>query len=285
MNNLLQLSEDIEREALISLYTHCPALIREQLGFRMLEVADALVSVSAGLPGILTNRTLGLGSRRNLQPESLQEKTEQTGVLPGDTLESIVEIYRSNPEHRYFIHLYEEMISDSDYRLLKALHLEPARAWMKFHRDCAPATEVPTNLVIKEIGPEQVPDFARIVCAGFEIPSQGEALVCGLVRDPRWHLFLSYNENQPAGAGGLFVQGQSGWLDWAATAPEFRRRGSQTAIMAARINRARELGCEHLFTETGAEVPGDPQHSYRNILKAGFSELHLRQNFAPAQKT
>ena len=27
-------------------------------------------------------------------------------------------------------------------------------------------------------------------------------------------------------------------------------------------------------------VPGDAQHSYKNILKAGFHELYLRENFA-----
>jgi hypothetical protein len=28
-------------------------------------------------------------------------------------------------------------------------------------------------------------------------------------------------------------------------------------------------------------VPGDPQHSYANILRAGFAETTLRPNWAP----
>jgi hypothetical protein len=34
-----------------------------------------------------------------------------------------------------------------------------------------------------------------------------------------------------------------------------------------------------VITETGEAVPGDAQHSYKNILKAGFRELYSRKNF------
>jgi hypothetical protein len=32
---------------------------------------------------------------------------------------------------------------------------------------------------------------------------------------------------------------------------------------------------------TGEAVPGDPQHSYGNIVKAGFAEAYLRENWVP----
>jgi hypothetical protein len=37
-----------------------------------------------------------------------------------------------------------------------------------------------------------------------------------------------------------------------------------------------------MFTETGEAVDGDPQHSYRNILRAGFEQLDVRENFVSA---
>jgi len=40
-----------------------------------------------------------------------------------------------------------------------------------------------------------------------------------------------------------------------------------------------EQDCRLVVTETGEAVPGDAQHSYKNILKAGFRELYLRENF------
>jgi hypothetical protein len=51
--------------------------------------------------------------------------------------------------------------------------------------------------------------------------------------------------------------------------------------MAERLRIANDEGCEHVFTETGEAVDGDPQHSYRNIERAGFQTSVLRQNYAP----
>jgi hypothetical protein len=33
---------------------------------------------------------------------------------------------------------------------------------------------------------------------------------------------------------------------------------------------------------TGEAVPGDDQHSYHNIERAGFEEAYLRENWIPA---
>ena len=45
---------------------------------------------------------------------------------------------------------------------------------------------------------------------------------------------------------------------------------------------ALEAGCNMIVTMTGEAVPGDPQHSYSNILKQGFEEAYLRENWIPA---
>ena len=35
---------------------------------------------------------------------------------------------------------------------------------------------------------------------------------------------------------------------------------------------------------TGEAVPGDAQHSYSNILRAGFAESYLRENWISADR-
>lgn len=72
-----------------------------------------------------------------------------------------------------------------------------------------------------------------------------------------------------------------GYLDFGATHPDFRRRGSQSAILNVRIRDALDTGCTSVVTMTGEAVPGDEQHSYRNIQKAGFTEAYLRENWIP----
>ena len=152
---------------------------------------------------------------------------------------------------------------------------------MKFHTSDLSPRSKKTPLRLEKVGPSRGRDFGAIVCEAFGLIDASVPLLAGLATDDRWHLFVSYSGDEPAGAGALFVSGENGWLEWGATSPKFRRQGSQGAIMAARINLARELGCRHLFTETGEAVPGDLQHSYRNIEKAGFQASILRLNYAP----
>ena len=57
-----------------------------------------------------------------------------------------------------------------------------------------------------------------------------------------------------------------GWLGFAATLPDYRGRGAQSAILAARIEDARKQGCRMVTTETGELEEGRPGNSYRNIV-------------------
>jgi hypothetical protein len=50
-------------------------------------------------------------------------------------------------------------------------------------------------------------------------------------------------------------------------------------LLAARIDAARAAGAISLATETGERVPGEPDQSYRNIVRAGFREAYLRANW------
>ncbi len=97
----------------------------------------------------------------------------------------------------------------------------------------------------------------------------------------RWHIFMTFDGDRPAGTGALFIDGDVAWTDFDATAPGFRRRGSQSALLRHRVQFALDQGCRLVFTCTGEAVPGDPQHSYANILKAGFKEDYVRLNYAP----
>ena len=138
------------------------------------------------------------------------------------------------------------------------------------------------DLRIERIGPERAEHFGRVVCPAFGMTEAAIPFAAGLASDERWHLFVSYEGDEPAGAGALMIDRGVGWLEWGATRPEFRRRGSQGAVMSARIQAALDAGCEHMFTETGEAVEGDPQHSYRNIQRYGFREGPLRENWVPA---
>jgi hypothetical protein len=270
MIDVERLSEEIERDALESLHAHCPPETRSALGLHLVEVGDALVAGAARDPSVLLNRTLGLGTR---------------AVPATGQVDEIVRLYRDWDVPRYFLHLYEDDVPDAVVSHAVGIGLRPTRGWMKFQRNAAPATPRGTDLELRRVGPKAAMDFGSIVARAFGMTEAAAPLLAGLANDPNWYLFLSYEADTPAGAGALYVSGNAAWTEWGATEPAFRRRGSQGAIMAERINTAVGLGCRHIFTETGEAVDGDPQHSYGNILRFGFEELRLRQNFAPAPPT
>jgi GNAT superfamily N-acetyltransferase len=69
------------------------------------------------------------------------------------------------------------------------------------------------------------------------------------------------------------------WLGWGGTLPSYRGRGAQSAMLAARIEAARHLGCRRLVVETGPDSAEKPNPSYRNVERAGFRVAYLRENW------
>jgi GNAT superfamily N-acetyltransferase len=278
-------TERIERIALEELHDAADEALRARLGLRMEVTGTALVSLAPGDPeNILLNRAIGLGVEREAEPGEAAR---------------IAALYRAAGVTKFFIHLTPESLP-SVQAGWKGFHLTPEslpsgldgeleaeglvrrRAWVKFLRNMdGPPPEARSSLDVREIGSEHAPAFARIAAHGFDMAEESEPLIAGLVRRPGWHLFMSFDGDRPAGTGALFARDGMGWCDWGATHPDFRRRGGQRAVLAARIARAAELGCRLMATTTGEAVEGDPQHSYSNIERAGFRHAYTRANYGP----
>jgi len=267
-NDIDRVAEKIEIEALASLYVACSSGTRRELGLASLEVADGIAFAAARVPGIIMNRCPGLGVHRPVEPSSI---------------DAVVRFYADHGVDDFYLQLYEEELSAGCRAALAHHDLCLGRAWMKFTRGPDAPPDATTDLRIERVTGDCNGDFARIACTAFELPDAAIPLVAGLAGDPRWSLYVSYDGDEPAGAGAVLVDGEAAWLDWASTRPERRRRGSQGALMAARIRRALSLGATRFYTETGEAVAGDSQHSYRNILKAGFSTSRARANYRPRQ--
>lgn len=149
----------------------------------------------------------------------------------------------------------------------------PANTWMKFRRAAEPPAKATTDLRVEETRDRDA--FALVSGEGSGIPAELAYELSALVGAAGWHCFVAFDGDEPAGGGALYVDGELGWLGIGATRPAFRRRGSQSAILAARIEAARTLGVQRLTTETGEQV----EASYRNILRAGFAEAYARPNW------
>ncbi len=162
---------------------------------------------------------------------------------------------------------------------LRARGLEPGWGWMCFRRDVTPAPAAHTDLRVVEVNTHAGADaFARVVRVSYELP---EALEPRLARlpDVGWRCWVAYDRDEPAGAGALYAAEGVAYLGYAGTLPAHRGKGAQNALLAARIRHAPALGCDLVLTETGERSGDRPSNSYRNILRAGFTEHAVTANW------
>jgi len=82
--------------------------------------------------------------------------------------------------------------------------------------------------------------------------------------------FLAFDGDRPVAGGLLVVQDGIGYLSYGATAEPWRRRGGQSALIAARLKRAAELGCDCAVSET-LSILGS---SLGNLKRQGFEVLY-----------
>ena len=259
---LIAESEAIERLALRSLHIVASPELRGNLGLDWCETSHAAASIAAALPpsAIVVNRAF-LGADADLGAAAAA--------------------YRSSGVRRFFLHVLHVD------PLPEAAEAKPAfaeaRAWQKFLRPRGAVLPEAPAIDIEQVTPGSSAEAAaRIVCAAFDLGMTAEPWLARLCHDPRWRIFVARIDGVRAGTGALFVSNGAGWCDWGATSPAFHGRGLQLALLRHRLIAADELGLERVHTCTGARAPGDPQHSYRNILRCGFAETLLRRNLAPA---
>ena len=263
-------SERIERDALKALHDGATVDIAAALGLSSIVSGSLFASIAATLPpsAIVINRTLGIGLDRPATRESVR---------------SIVRAYETAGIARFFMQVHPEARPDKLVPWLAEAGLVRARGWQKFIRGNGPCQAVETELEVRQVGPEYGEAFSSIVCNAFDIGESAIPWLACLPSTPGWHAFMSFAGDRPAGTGAIFIKDGIAWSDFGATTLEFRQRGSQGALLAHRIRYALDRGCERIYTCTGEDVEGDPQHSYRNILRMGFQTSYVRVNFAPAR--
>ena len=259
-------SEGIEREALLGWHVAASGRGIGGYDWRIEKIGDALCSVSSTEPSILINRVLGLGS-------------EESPTL--EQLKAIRTFYRDAGVSRFFLHVIPDRLGADREQLLADAGYRRYRGWMKFERSPGEIRPGTSDLSVRRIEPDESEAFASIVAPAFDFTPASVPVIAALPDDPDWHLYMSFDGVHPAGTGALYMRERVGYLDFAATDPDFRRRGSQTALLNRRIWDALDAGCTSIVTMTGEAAPGDPQHSYQNILKAGFREAYLRENWIP----
>lgn len=262
--------EDVERAAMED-ENRAAAAHADRLGQASRPIGSAFASAFSALPdsAIVTNRSVGLGL---YAPATRAE------------VDTLVDLYASAGIRRYFVTVHPDARPAALHDWLLQRGLEEARGWVKFSRGREAPPEAETDLTVRRARPEDAAAFGRIEAGAFDLGAPGAVLMAGLVGRIGWRVYMTFDGDEPAGCATLFVRDGVAWLDWGATAPAFRGRGSQSALLRQRILDAIDLGCDLLATTTGEEVPDDEQISYGNIVKMGFRPAYTCRNYAPPKR-
>jgi GNAT superfamily N-acetyltransferase len=129
-----------------------------------------------------------------------------------------------------------------------------------------PVAEPPTDVHVHVVKPSETAVWADVMSRGWlaEFPEMIAACEGNVS-------FLAGVDAEPGAAATLCIHEGVALLGGAATVPEMRRRGLQTALIAARIRYAFEHGCDLLMM---VAEPGS--NSQRNAERNGFRVAYTR---------
>jgi GNAT superfamily N-acetyltransferase len=268
MKATTELAERVEREAWRDLYDAPAARLRARLGLRAEDRGGELVLTAPGVDGLLFNRVFGApGADKEAAAAQLARAAEH---------------FPAHGVARWLAHVYDEGPPGALDGRAEALGVERfRRRWVKFLRGPEAPPTTPTGLPIEPATAVHVGPAAELLAAAFDLPPAGGAVLAGAIGRPRWRVWVALAGPRPVAIGALFVDRGVGSLAYAATAPEFRGRGAQGALLAQRIRTAVELGCRFLASETGAPIADEPNPSWHNLLRHGFAPVATRANFVP----
>jgi hypothetical protein len=264
---LLLEADRVEGEAWSDLLLAAPLPLRRSLDVHVEHDGDALALVCPGIDHMLLNRLFGLG----------RDASTTRGRLA-----RLLSLYRARDVERFLVHTPAQLEPPAleGWFVEQNLSRYP-RDWMKFARPAGPVSPARSALRVAPLAPADRELGARLVTQAFDLPEAAAALFTQLASRPRWHLFAAYDEPRPVAVAGLYVSGSMGYLAFGATAPSHRRQGAQAKLIERRLRVAFALGARWVVSETGVASGDDPQHSYRNLQRAGLKPVALRANWIP----
>jgi GNAT superfamily N-acetyltransferase len=213
-------------------------------------------------PSLIVNRTMGVG---------LAEPADDR------LLDAIAAHYGADREHA--IHVAPHARPGDLAARLRSRGYGHYFSWVKWWRDGSPAPAVETTLRIAPATPADAGAVAGLMTVVFDQPPSLGQATAEKIGAPGWRHFLAWDDTTAVAIGAVHIAEGGAWFGVAGTLPSHRRRGAQLALLGARIEAAREAGCELLVVETGPDSAERPNPSYHNVERAGFRIAYERASW------
>ncbi|MEK3885457.1 GNAT family N-acetyltransferase [Paenibacillus sp. PL2-23] len=140
-----------------------------------------------------------------------------------------------------------------------------------------PALHLPSfssGITIRELNRDEFALYGQLHCLGTGLNVNGASHVADnnsiLFDRPGWRFFIGFVEDQPAGVAVMYINHNVASLTFAATVPELRRRGLQTAFVQERIREAARASCELVVSQC-AYASTSQNNMERSGMRVGYT--------------
>lgn len=245
------------------------AVADARVDLEAVSVGDGTLLTSTEDPSPLFNRLIGWGS---------------SGAARPDVLDEAIERCRRRGIDRFFVHVvrgHPRCVEATE--MLRARGFVPyRRGWVELSRGRSETVPPPAGRwSVRACTKDDAAAFGLLMARAFDLAPAGAAAFAALVERPRWTTCCVRHDGRLIGGGASFIHDGCCYLAGGATDSAHRRAGVQYALLHHRVVDALERGCQTIASETGEAVPGDPQHSHRNMERLGLVPVCVRDNWLP----
>lgn len=263
---LTESAELIEAEAMYRHLTDAPAVTRDDFGMAAARVGGGVVLSARLDPYDLWNKALGLGFAE---------------PVTRDLIDKVISFYREQHTPTAVIQIAPSVLPPDWHEICATRGLQDDGSSLKLAGPIADVrADAPTDLRVGQVDRADAHEWATVVARAFDIddPALG-AMLTAMVHHPAARTFAVWDDDEIVAGASLFLHGTTARLNSGATLPSHRRRGAQSALIAARLEAALSAGAEWVVAETGTPAHGEINQSLVNLQRAGLQVVHERQNW------
>lgn len=261
----LSLAELAEAEAMYDLATSAPAPAADKLGIACCRIAGGIAVMMRNDPTHHWSKALGLGFSEPI-----------TAVL----IRHLCAFYRDHGVPDFVLQLAHSVLPAGWDGICAANLLCEGNRWLKLVHPLVDIPAMPaTAPQVSLVTPDEAGQWASVLIRGFRMPAGPLVdMLAATVGRPGFRAYAAWDGDELIGAANVYYYRDVAQFTGAATLPGRRRRGAQTALLAARLRDARAAGCREAFAETRQElIRRNP--SLHNMRRAGFDVLYERVNW------
>ncbi|GAB2820739.1 hypothetical protein GCM10027176_26400 [Actinoallomurus bryophytorum] len=266
------LAERSEAEALYDFETGAPAGVRAALGMETLRVGGGVALSMREDTTQFWSKGLGFGFDEPVTAELMGR---------------ICDFYRSQRPPVAVLQLAPSVLPADWDEICAKENITAGSAWVKCVTDVETAlahiarrTPLAPELRVGPVTPADSSAWASVMMRVFDMQGRHLAeMTAESALRPGWHPYAVWQGEEIVATATMHVYEDAAQFFGGATLPSARRRGAQTALMAARAEAAHAAGCRWLVAETGAEQPGEHNSSLHNMFRTGFDVLYERRNW------